>query len=140
MNTLKPKNNLNLAILKFILKIWVLTSFVGAIFFKPIGMFFSKNNDSLNLYWSVVLIFFAFGLLFSIPAMIILAVVIKKFEMKILTITLIAIALVFISFLAVGLSKINSPRTLIYPTIYSFIISVIILISYRKLRNRIIYK
>ncbi len=122
MNNSISKNYNKFYILTYILKIWVLTSLLSAI---PIQLISVLQYQTL--FCNGFLLILLFSLIFSFPTMIILVLIIKNFTNKKEILIIISIFLVFVTFFTLGFTNLKNVRTFLYPTIYTIVISILIL-------------
>lgn len=135
MKNLKLNNISVNTIFFFLLKIWFLTNIASAFLFVPINDY--HVNDSINAtilfektFWQGVFFVTFIGLVYSIPAMVILGLIIKIFTHNKLILVLISVLLVVITFYFTGSIALKNTKTYIPtpPIIYSLVVSILILI------------
>ncbi|KUY31092.1 hypothetical protein ATB96_12215 [Elizabethkingia ursingii] len=97
----------NSSILKSLLKVWVISNILPALFIQI-------YNYSPEDFWFNLLFVFACGLLISVPAMLILAILIKKWTNKKTVIIPISVFLVFITFYIAGFRCTDFPLAILY--------------------------
>ena len=127
-------NNSNLPtnqnILIYILKIWILTNVFSATIIQLLA--FIQNDAS---FWTGALFILVLGLLLSLPGMLILTFVIKKYTHKKLFLIFLSLILVFASFYIFGFSNPKYIRTFLYPAIYSVVITCLIIVFKRNFHD-----
>lgn len=130
-------NNISVnTIFFFLLKIWIFTNIISAFLYLTIndygvdGVISYKTILSKKEFWQAVFFVFFLGLIYSIPAMLILGFIIKLWTNNKLILALISILLVIGTFYFTGSMALKNPKTYIPtpPFIYSLVISVLILI------------
>lgn len=105
--------------------LWILTNLISSIIFVVQETIVGSTS------WNNFIFYLFFGLLLSSPAFIFLALIINFFTTNKLILVFISILLVFLSFYIYGFELKLS--TLITPTIYSIVLScLILLLSIRK--------
>ncbi|QQQ26916.1 hypothetical protein [Chryseobacterium indoltheticum] len=134
MDNLKLNNISADKVFFFLLKIWIFTNLISAFLFVAINnygvngfinytIFFGKD------FWQAVFLVICFGLLYSIPAMIILGLIIKLWTKNKVILILISIVLVIGTFYLTGSIALKKPKIYIPSpsAIYSIVITFFIL-------------
>lgn len=124
------------AIFFFLLKIWILTNSISAFLFLMVndyGINGIVNNGTILFkeeFWQAVLFITCMGLVYSIPAMLILALLIKLWTRNKVILAFISVFLVAGTFYCTGSMALKNPEMYIPspPIIYAGIISILILI------------
>jgi len=134
MNTLKLNTISINTIFFFLLKIWISTNIISAFFFLTINDYADGViNYSIILFkkefWQDVLFIAVIGLIYSIPAIVILGLIIKLWTNNKLILIFVCILLVIVTFYFTGSMALKHPKEYIPPPsfIYSVIISGLIL-------------
>ncbi|PUB34483.1 hypothetical protein C8J95_102147 [Elizabethkingia sp. YR214] len=97
----------NPSILKSLLKVWVISNILPALLIQI-------YNYSPENFWFNLLFVSACGLLISVPAMLILAILIKRWTNKKTMIIPVSVLLVFITFYMAGFRCTDFPLAILY--------------------------
>ncbi|OCK51700.1 hypothetical protein BA768_03020 [Chryseobacterium sp. CBo1] len=132
MNNIKNHSTYSIAI--YILKLWLLTSLVSIVIFKLIEI----SSIGISHFWDRLITYLIYGsvlgLVNSLPAFIVLGLIIKFWTKNKLKLIIIAIPLSFVSFYFFHWPfEIDQPKIFVFPITYSIVISFLILIL--KLKN-----
>ncbi|WP_294275907.1 hypothetical protein [uncultured Chryseobacterium sp.] len=124
------------AIFFFLLKIWILTNSISAFLFLMVndyGINGIVNNGTILFkeeFWQSILLIACIGLICSMPAMLILGLLIKLWTRNKVILAFISVFLVVVTFYCTGSMALKNPKMYIpSPSIiYATVISILILI------------
>ena len=133
MNSSKLSNISIKTIFFFILKLWILTNMISSFLFIAINDYgisesvISFSIISEKVFWKSVFFVFLIGLIYSIPAMIILGLIIKSWTRNKFLLVCVSVFLVILTFFFTGSMGLKDPKIYVPtpPLIYSVIISIL---------------
>ena len=126
MNNTKDKAISNSRIIIYVCKLWILTNFISSLIIQFLDAHNQKGKFNYDYFWGGMLVFFVFGLFSSLPAILVIGLIIKKISKNKYILILSSIFFVFISFRLADFNYIKFPSLIIYPVVYSIVMSVLI--------------
>ena len=127
MNSNKINSMSNSRIIIFVCKLWILTNFVASLIIQLYDARTENGKFNYEYFWGGLFVFLIFGLFSSLPAILIIGLIIKNFTMNKFLLVLTSIIFVFLSFRLADFDYIKYSTLLIYPIVYSIVITILIL-------------
>lgn len=108
MITNKDKSMSNSRIIIFVSKLWIVTNFVASLIIQFYDAKTDNGKFNYEYFWGGLFVFFVFGLFSSIPAIVIIGLIMKKITMNKLVLVFTSIIFVFLSFRLADFNYINT--------------------------------